>query len=69
MKVEKIRLTDEIKENFSKGYVSNRHVSFTGTPYVNEDGDSVALKSYYKPTATERFGKWLSSIIDKFLRK
>lgn len=69
MKVEKIRLTDEIKENFNKGYVSTRHVSFTGTPYVNEDGDSVVLQSYYQPTATERFGKWLSSIIDKFLRK
>lgn len=69
MKVEKVRLTDEVKENFNKRYMSCRHVSFTGTPYMNEDGDSVALKSYCQPTATERFGKWLSSIIDKFLRK
>lgn len=69
MKVEKIRLADEVKENFNKRYMSTRHVSFTGTPYVNEDGDSVALRSYYQPTATERFGKWISSIIDKFLRK
>lgn len=69
MKVEKVRLTDEIKDNFSKRYVSSRHVSFTGTPYVNEDGDSVALKSYCQPTAIERFGKWLSTTIGKFLRR
>ena len=70
MRVNKVKLIED-KENICKGYSTNPvHVAFTGTSYISEDTDTVALSSYInEETFIEKVGKWLTSITNLFSKE
>ena len=70
MRVNKVKLIED-KESICKGYNTNPvHVAFTGTSYISEDTDTVALSSYInEETFIEKVGKWLISITNLFSKE